>query len=113
MCRGALLRTYHRVPHSPSTLGLLPEPEYMGLQNILDNGAEKNPHPERRNVLFGHTPAATCRVLVPWLGIEPMPIAKKAWSPNHWTAWKFSKRLLVGKHSRGHFLMRENSNAFV
>ena len=57
--------TYHTVSHSPPTLGLLPEPEYMGLQNNLDNGAEKTPYPERRNFLFGCTPAATYRVLVP------------------------------------------------
>ena len=27
-------------------------------------------------------------VLVPWPGIEPVPSAVKAWSPNHWTANK-------------------------
>ena len=27
-----------------------------------------------------------CRILVPWLGIEPAPPAAEAWHPNHWTA---------------------------
>jgi len=29
---------------------------------------------------------AVCGILVPWPGIEPVPILVKAWSPNHWTA---------------------------
>ena len=29
---------------------------------------------------------ATCRILVPWPGIEPMPPAVEVWSSNHWTA---------------------------
>ena len=32
---------------------------------------------------WGH---AACRILVPRPGIEPMPLAVKAQSPNHWTA---------------------------
>ena len=28
------------------------------------------------------------RILVPWPEIEPMPLAVKAWSPNHWTTRK-------------------------
>ena len=31
---------------------------------------------------FGH---AACRILVPKLGIEPMPLALEAQCPNHWT----------------------------
>ena len=27
-----------------------------------------------------------CRILAPGAGIEPEPLAKKAQSPNHWTA---------------------------
>ena len=30
-----------------------------------------------------------CRIVVPQLGIEPMPPAVEAWSPNHWTAREF------------------------
>ena len=30
-----------------------------------------------------------CRILVPQPGIEPTPLAVKAWSPNHWTAREF------------------------
>ena len=30
-----------------------------------------------------------CRILVPQPGIEPRPLAVKAWSPNHWTAREF------------------------
>ena len=26
-----------------------------------------------------------CRILFPWLGIEPSPTAVQAWSPNHWS----------------------------
>ena len=26
-----------------------------------------------------------CRILVPWLGIKPMPSAAEVWSPNYWT----------------------------
>ena len=29
-----------------------------------------------------------CGILFPWPGIEPGPLAVKAWSPNHWVAWK-------------------------
>ena len=29
------------------------------------------------------------RVLFPWLGIEPVPLAVKAQSPNHWTTREF------------------------
>ena len=29
------------------------------------------------------------RIVVPQLGIEPMPPAVEAWSPNHWTAREF------------------------
>ena len=29
--------------------------------------------------------AAACRILVPQPGIEPVPPAVEAWSPNHWT----------------------------
>ena len=32
---------------------------------------------------LGH---AGCRILVPWLGVEPGRLAMKAPSPNHWTA---------------------------
>ena len=32
----------------------------------------------------------TCKILVPWLGIELVPSAMKAWRPNHWTTREFS-----------------------
>ena len=35
------------------------------------------------NYLFGHT------VLLPWPGIEPIPLAVKAQHPNHWTIREF------------------------
>ena len=31
-----------------------------------------------------------CGILVPQPGIEPRPMAVKAWNPNHWTAMEFS-----------------------
>ena len=34
---------------------------------------------------------AACRILVPRPGIESVPPAVEAWSPNHWTARGFSK----------------------
>ena len=30
-----------------------------------------------------------CGILIPWPGTEPMPLAVKVWSPNHWTARRF------------------------
>ena len=33
----------------------------------------------------------TCRILVPWSGIEPGPRAVKALSPNHWTTREFPR----------------------
>ena len=32
-----------------------------------------------------------CGTLVPWLGIEPLPLAVDVPSPNHWTAREFSE----------------------
>ena len=29
---------------------------------------------------------SACGLLAPWTGIEPAPLAVKAYSPNHWTA---------------------------
>ena len=41
-----------------------------------------------RSKIFFWLHHAACGVLVPWPGIEPVPSAVKAWSPNHWTANK-------------------------
>ena len=38
---------------------------------------------------------AACRILVPRTGIELPPLAAKALSPNHWTAWKFLSILFL------------------
>ena len=38
-----------------------------------------------------------CRILVPWLWIEPMASAMEAWSLNHWTAREVPKYLLLFK----------------
>ena len=35
------------------------------------------------------------RVLFPWLGIEPVPLAVKAQSPNHWTTREFFNPLTL------------------
>ena len=32
-----------------------------------------------------------CEILVPWPGVEPMPPAVEARSPNHWTAKEFQE----------------------
>ncbi|XP_073653948.1 protein yippee-like 2 isoform X1 [Tursiops truncatus] len=34
-----------------------------------------------------------CRIFVPRSGIEPRPSAVKAWSPNHWTAREFLRKV--------------------
>ena len=36
----------------------------------------------------------TCRILVPWPGIEPVPPAVKAQSLNHWTTREVPTQLL-------------------
>ena len=60
-------------------------------------------HPGKRHTILGELgvhyglslffyfrPCPTaCRILVPWLGIEPGSLAVRAWSPNHWTAREF------------------------
>ena len=42
-------------------------------------------------ILFSFGCTAACRILHPQSGIEPVPSAVKAWSPNHWT----TRRLLL------------------
>ena len=34
-------------------------------------------------LFFGHH--AVCEILVPWLGIKPVPSSVEGWSLNHWT----------------------------
>ena len=36
-------------------------------------------------VFFFWPPHVACGILLPWLGIEPGPLALKAQNPNHWT----------------------------
>ena len=31
-----------------------------------------------------------CRILVPWLGIKPVPLAAEAWNPNQWITREFA-----------------------
>ena len=38
---------------------------------------------------FFQLPWEACRILVPWPGIEPRPMAVKAPSPNHWISREF------------------------
>ena len=38
-----------------------------------------------------------CGILVLSPGVEPMPLAVKAWCPNHWTTRKFHLRLFFQK----------------
>ena len=38
---------------------------------------------------FFQLPCEACRILVPWPGIEPRPMAVKAPSPNHWISREF------------------------
>lgn len=35
-----------------------------------------------------------CRILIPWPGVEPWPVAVKAWSPDPWTTREFPLRIL-------------------
>ena len=39
-----------------------------------------------------------CGILVPQPGIEPGPLAERAWSPNHWTAREFPELWLFLSH---------------
>ena len=41
------------------------------------------PHPE------------ACRILVPWPGIDPMPLTLEVWGPNHWVSRKFPRHLFL------------------
>ena len=41
------------------------------------------------HAVFSWPSCIACGILVPGPGIEPMPSAVKAWSPNHWTAREF------------------------
>ena len=43
---------------------------------------------------------ATCRIIIPRPGIEPVPSAVKAQSPNHWTAREFLGWLLLKKKTK-------------
>ena len=40
-----------------------------------------------------------CGILFSWPGIEPGPLAVKAWSPNHWVAWKISTSPYFSLHT--------------
>ena len=58
---------------------------------------------------------SACGVLVPWVGIEPVPPALAAWSPNHWTTrevpsgWFYGKiRPLNNSLYRQHIEVRNN-----
>ena len=33
-----------------------------------------------------------CGILIPWLGVEPVPLAVKVWNPSHWTTREFPGR---------------------
>ena len=49
-----------------------------------------------RAVLIGRgdflaTPGGACRILIPPSGMEPVPPAVRAQSPNHWTAREFPR----------------------
>ena len=51
-------------------------------------------------VLFFFWPQhVACRILVPQPGIEPMPPAMEAWSPNHWTAREVPRCVLSVKYT--------------
>ena len=40
-----------------------------------------------------------CEILFPWPGIKPIPLAVKAWSPNHWTGREFPLwNVIIRKH---------------
>ena len=45
---------------------------------------------------------AACGILAPWTGVEPVPPAVEAWSPNHWTIREFPGHLIF-KGRWGHF----------
>ena len=43
---------------------------------------------------FSWPRCAACGILVTQPGVEPGPSALKAWSPNHWTAREFPRRIV-------------------
>ena len=45
-------------------------------------------------LILGGVEQLVCRILVPWLGIEPSPTTAEVWSLNYWTAGK-SLSLLI------------------
>ena len=45
-------------------------------------------------ILFYFPGCEPYRILVSWPGIEPMPFAVEAWSPNHWTTGEFAEDIL-------------------
>ena len=55
----------------------------------------------------GH--ATACRILVPWLGIEPVSTTVEAWSLNHWTAREIPCNHLKNSFWCSHFDWRKIS----
>ena len=49
----------------------------------------------KENFTFFWLCHAVYGVLVPWLGIEPRPLALRAWNPNHWNAREVPKENLI------------------
>ena len=39
-----------------------------------------------------------CRILIPWPGVEPWPVAVKAWSPDPWTTREFLSSVFKIQH---------------
>ena len=52
-----------------------------------------------------------CGILVPQPGIEPVPLAMKAWSSNHWTAREFPSLTLWVKRHLYNILLLDLSTA--
>ena len=54
--------------------------------------------------------SVSCQLLVPWLGIEPVPLAVVAWSLNHWTRVGSREVGKSGKPQLLYFLMVEKKS---
>ena len=63
-------------------------------------------HQESKSVhslfLFFCSQQATCGVLVPQPGIEPVPPEVEVWNPNHWTIRKVPKSVDSGRREYVH-----------
>ena len=82
MCSSSYLKWDYSDPQEATSLSL--HRFQLRLHLWLFLSSHMTPPP----ILFLFFVWLACGILFPWPGIEPGPLAVKAWSPNHWVAWK-------------------------